>query len=166
LAAALLRLLQIRLGFAKCIASQHELRGRNGNGSNARAFEGGGEEARAETFAERSEAIEKLIGSLRRYSRVARPEFVEQVSTEGIELAGDAIVIGGIERKSMQNIKVQLQNGLRFDARALMVAVSKCLGNAQQAIGDALHGGDDHNDPHASREGANQCCRMQHALGA
>src|SRR6266478_6219219 len=43
LASLLPGLFQMRLGIAKCIASQYKFRGRNGNRGNAGVFEGGGE---------------------------------------------------------------------------------------------------------------------------
>ena len=59
-AAAAACLLELRLGVAEGVAGEHEFRGSDGNRRDAGAFERGGEETRAEAFAERCETIEEF----------------------------------------------------------------------------------------------------------
>ena len=51
---------EVRLGFAKSVASQNEFRGCDGHGRDPRLFEGGGEEPGAEALAEGGEAIKEI----------------------------------------------------------------------------------------------------------
>ena len=124
-------------------------------------FECGGEETRAEAFAERRQPVEQFWS---RRDAVVHRDFVKQVAAERIEPAGDAIVRVGVECEFAKNIVVQTEHDFGFGTRALIFAFREKLRDGEEAIGYALHRGDDYDNVRAASDRLHQLRGVQHAL--
>src|SRR5205085_12175880 len=112
-------------------------------GRNTGTFQRSGEQARAESLAERSDTVNQLR------SRRNVPLYwhlMEQIAAERIKFVADAIAIFGVERQFAQGILMQAEDGFSLSASALVFAMCEILRDRQKAIGDALHRGDHHHD--------------------
>ena len=88
-AATLLGLRELRLGFAESVAGQDEIRGSDGNGGDAGLFKGGGEEPGAEALAEGGEAIEEVrTGG----DAEVNGNFMKKIASQELQFAADAKV--------------------------------------------------------------------------
>ncbi len=160
-AATALGLFQVRLGVAERVAGQNEFGRCDGNSGDAGALECGGKQARAEAFAERRQPVEQLWSGC--YVFVRR-DFVKQVAAERIEPVGDAVVRVGIEGEFAKNIMVQTEQDFGIGTRALIFAFGEKLRDGEEAIGYALHRGDDYDNVRAASDRLHQPRGVQHAL--
>ena len=156
----------MRLRFAEGVAGQHKFRRGNRDTHNARAFERGSEQPRAEAFAEGGEAVHEFGRAFSCRDHFWLRHFVEKVAAEGIQVVGDAIVFVRVERQITENIEVLAQDGLRFVAGPLAFLRRDRLRDEKEPVGDAFHGGDDDNDLHELTDGADELGGMQHPLRA
>src|SRR5260370_293125 len=160
-AAALFGFFEMRLGVAKGIASQNELRRGDRHSRDAHVFERGGKETGAEAFAKGGEAVEKI--STGGDAGVNR-NFVKQIAAQELQLAADTKAIMFTELQIMKHIEVKVQDELGFAAGGREFAIGKSARGGKQMIGGALHGGGDHGDGGGLRRGASTDPGSGHSL--
>ncbi len=160
-AAALFRLFEMRMGVAKGIAGQDEIRGCDRHRRDAGLFERGSEEPGAEAFAKGGEAVEELRTS---GDAAANRNFVAKVASQKLQVAAYAKAAIFAELQILEYIEVKIPNELGFAAGIHELAIDESAGNGKKMVGDALHGGNDHGDAGCLRGGANEICGMEHAV--
>jgi hypothetical protein len=153
-------LFEVRLGFAKSVASQNEFRGCDGHGRDPRLFEGGGEEPGAEAFAEGSEAIEEIRAG---GHAGVNGNFVKKIASEQLQFAADAKVIVFSEVQIMKHIEMQIEDELCFTAGGREFAIGESTSNGKKMIGDTFHRGNDDSNTGGRSGGVNEASSMEHA---
>jgi len=160
-AAALPGLFEMRLGIAEIFAGNDKIRRRDGYGGDSGFFERGGKEARAQTFTERGEAIEKLgAGGDAALGR----NFVKKIGAEKLEFTADAEPIVFFEMQIAQDIEVEFQEIFDFAAGVDEFSIGESASDGKKMIGDAFHRGDDDGDVRDGRGGADETRGVEHAL--
>jgi hypothetical protein len=142
-AAAFFSLLQIRFGVAERVAGEYEIGRGNGNGGDTGFLESGGEETGAEALAKGSETIGEFRGG---NDPPLERHFVEKIAAEKLEAAADAVVLLFAKLKILQRIEVEMDYAFGFIARVGQLAIGKRARDGEQAVRDALHGGDHDDD--------------------
>jgi hypothetical protein len=154
-------LFEMRLGIAEIFAGDDKIRRRDGYGGDSGFFERGGKEARAQTFAERGEAIEKLgAGGDAALGR----NFVKKIGAEKLEFTADAEPIVFFEMQIAQDIEVEFQEIFDFAAGVDEFSIGESASDGKKMIGDAFHRGDDDGDVRDGRGGADETRGVEHAL--
>jgi hypothetical protein len=110
----------LRLGVAKCVASENKIRGRNGNSGDAKFFQSSGKETGTESFAKGGETIEELGSGL---DRAFLRYFVEEIAGEELEGAANVVLPVLINLKILKNIQVEMNDGLGFVPSARELAL-------------------------------------------
>src|SRR6266581_3405925 len=131
----------LRPSVAERVAGEDELRRRDGDGGDSQFFERSGEQAGAEAFAKRSEPVEKFGAG---GNKALNGNFMKKVAAEELQLAANAKVMVLSQVQIVQDVKMEIQNDSGFLARTSELAIGKGVGDGEQMIGDALHGGNDH----------------------
>jgi hypothetical protein len=159
---ALSGLLKVRLGFEERVAGEHKVGRSDRNGRDARFFERGGKEARAETLAEGRQAIGKL-GAGR--NAAERRNFVEKVAAEKLQTTADAVMLFVRETEILKHIGMKEHEPLRIVAGAGKFPIGESADDGKKAVGNALHGRDNHDHMRRVCGGADETCGVKHALG-
>ena len=153
----------MRLGIKKRIASEDELGGCDGHGSDAGLFERRGEEPGAEALAKGGEAIEEIRAGM---NAGVNRDFVKQIASQELQFAAHAKVILIAEPQIVKHIEVKIQNELCLATGVRKLASGESVRDREKMVGDAFHGGDDDDDAGGPRGSANEACGMEHAVGA
>src|SRR5690348_14829586 len=90
---------------------------------------------------------------------------MQKVAAEKLQAAADTLVGLFVEAKFVKHIEMKMKQGFGLGSRARKIAVGERAGDTEQAVGDALHSGDDHDDVRGLRGGAGQRGGVEHSLG-
>jgi hypothetical protein len=162
-AAALFGFFEVRLGVTEGVAGKDEIRGSDRDGGDAGFFERGGEETRAESFAEGSETIGEFFGG---DDGTLLGNLVEKIAAEKLKAAADAVVLLFGKLEILKDTEMEMDEPFGFITRESELSFSKRMRNGEETIGDTLHGGDHDDEASILRGGANQTRGVQHALRA
>src|SRR6266403_1571892 len=162
-AAALPGLFEMRLGIAKILAGDDKIRRRDWYGGDSGFFERGGKQARAQTFAERGKAIEKLgAGGDAALGR----NFVKKIGAKKLEFTADAEPVVFFKMQIAQDIEVEFQEIFDFASGVDEFSIGESASDGKKMIGNAFHRGDDDGDVRNGRGAADETRGVEHALCA
>jgi hypothetical protein len=91
---------------------------------------------------------------------------VQQVTTEELKNAADAILLSFAELKILQHIKVEMNDTFGFIPSVGMLALGEEAREGEKPIRDALHRGDNDDDVRGLDCRADEIGGVQHALGS
>jgi hypothetical protein len=94
-----------------------------------------------------------------------RRHLVQKVTTEKLQAAANPLVRLFGEAQFVEDIEMKMKQSLGFVAGARKIAFGERAGNAEQAIRNAFHGGDDYDDVRGFRSRADERGSVEHSLG-
>jgi hypothetical protein len=95
-----------------------------------------------------------------------RRSVVQEIVAEGLQFALDAVVLLRLKLKIAKHLYMDMEKVFGIAARVGAASGFKGASNRQQAIGHALHGGDDHHDLSIEDRFADEIRGMQHAFSS